>query len=184
LETRWKYKNMKKHARRGAIWFGDSSHVGLFAIGFAVIFAEKSLNAEGRTSLGVIRGAVVTQEARVCGVVADDEVGAVVKAGITVAAQAELVLVALRHSLLVSQFDTRSVAGATDNTGSNCRSSGGIPVDSRSGSGGGHRSWGVFEALAGTTLCVKVFHFLDARPLLTTPPTTNTAYSSRSGHSG
>jgi hypothetical protein len=133
------------------IWFGDSSHVRLFAFGFAVIFAEKSLNAEGRTSLGVIRGAVVAQEARVCGVVADDEVGTVVKAGITVAAQAELVLVTLHHSLLVSQFDTRSVAGAADNKGSNCRSS----------SGSSHRSSGVSDA--GSTLCVKVFHFLDAR---------------------
>ena len=85
--------------------------------------------------------------------VADDEVGTVVKAGITVAAEAEFVLVTLHHSLLVSQFDTRSVAGAADNKGSNCRSS----------SGSSHRSSGVSEALAGSTLCVKVFHFLDAR---------------------
>ena len=93
------------------IWFGNSSHVRLFAVGFAVIFAEKSSNAEGRTSLGVIRGAVVTQKARVCGVVPDDEVGTVVKAGITVTAQAEFVLITLRITLVLSKFDSWSMAG-------------------------------------------------------------------------
>ena len=47
---------------------------------------QESSNAEGGACLSVIRGAVVAQEARVCGVVPDDEVGAVVKAGITVTA--------------------------------------------------------------------------------------------------
>jgi hypothetical protein len=64
----------------------------------------------------------------------DDEVSAVIKAGIAVGAQAEFVLFALHHSILVSQFDTRSVAGAGHNTRSNCRSRSGIPVDRRSSS--------------------------------------------------
>jgi hypothetical protein len=51
------------------------------------------------------------------------------------------------------------MAGTGDNTGSNGRSRSGIPVVSRSG---GHGSSGVSDA--GFTLCVKVFHFLDARP--------------------
>ena len=93
-----------------------------------------------------------------CGVFPDDEVGAVIKACITVAAQAEFVLVTLHITLVLSQFDSWSVAGACHNTGSNCRGRSGIPVDSRSG--GGHRSSGVSDA--GSTLCVKVFHFLDA----------------------
>jgi hypothetical protein len=50
------------------------------------------------------------------------------------------------------------MAGTGDNTGSNCRSRSGIPVVSRKGR---HRSSGVSEA--GFTLCIKVFHFLDAR---------------------
>ena len=127
--------------------------------GVAVVnFGEKSSNAQGGARLGVIRGAVVAQEARVCGVFPDDEVGAVIKACITVAAQAEFVLVTLHITLVLSQFDSWSVAGACHNTGSNCRGRSGIPVDSRSG--GGHRSSGVSDA--GSTLCVKVFHFLDA----------------------
>ena len=104
-----------------------------------VNFGEKSSNAQGGTCLGVIRGAVVAQEARVCGVVSDDEVGAVVKAGVTVAAQAEFVLITLYITLFVSKFDSGSMAGTGDNTGSNCRSRSGIPVVSRSG---GHRSFG------------------------------------------
>ena len=94
-----------------------------------VNFGEKSSNAQGRTRLSVIRGAVVTQKARVCGVVPDDEVGAVVKAGITVTAQAEFVLMTLRITLVLSKFDSWSMAGACYNTGSNCRSRSGIPVD-------------------------------------------------------
>jgi hypothetical protein len=78
------------------------------------------------------------------------------------------------------------VAGACHNTGSNCRSRGGIPVDSRSG--GGHSSSGVSDA--GFTLCVKVFHFLDACP--SPHPTTHNdpqgqviqTGSSRRGHPG
>ena len=54
----------------------------------------------------------------------DDEVGAVIKACITIAAQTEFVLVTFRITLVLSQFDSRSVAGAGDNTGSNCSSSG------------------------------------------------------------
>ena len=112
----------------------------LVAVSIALIhFGEKSSNAQGGTCLGVICGAVVAQEARVCGVVSDDEVGAVVKAGITVAAQAEFVLITLYITLFVSKFDSWSVAGACYNTGSNCRSRSGIPVVSRSG---GHRSFG------------------------------------------
>ena len=109
--------------------------------------------------------------------VPDDEVGAVVKAGITVTAQTEFVLFALRITLVLSQFDSWSVAGACHN----CRSRGGIPVVSRKG---GHRSSGVSDALAGSTLCVKVFHFLDARPPHPTPhhhpPPTTTTYRDRS----
>ena len=124
---------------------------------------QESSNAEGGACLSVIRGAVVAQEARVCGVVPDDEVGAVVKAGITVTAQTEFVLFALRITLVLSQFASWSVAGACHNTGSNCRSRGGIPVVRK----GSHRSSGVSDA--GSTLCVKVFHFLDACTH-TTPP--------------
>ena len=119
---------------------------------------EKSSNSEGSTRLGVIRGAVVTQKARE-EVFPEDEVRAVVKTGITVAAQAEFVLIILHTTLFVSKFDSGSMAGTGDNTGSNCRSRSGIPVVSRSG---GHRSSGVSDA--GFTLCIKVFHFLDARP--------------------
>jgi hypothetical protein len=118
---------------------------------------EKSSNAEGGACLGVIRGAVVTQKARE-EVFPEDEVRAVVKTGITVAAQAEFVLIILHTPLFVSKFDSGSMAGTGDNTGSNCRSRSGIPVVSRSG---GHRSSGVSDA--GFTLCIKVFHFLDAR---------------------
>jgi hypothetical protein len=67
----------------------------------------------------------------------EDEVRAVVKTGITVAAQAEFVLIILHTTLFVSKFDSGSMAGTGDNTGSNCRSRSGIPVVSRSG---GHRS--------------------------------------------
>lgn len=102
----------------------------LVAVSFAVIhFGEKSLNSEGRARLGVIRGAVVTQKARE-EVFPEDEVRAVVKTGITVAAQAEFVLIILHTTLFVSKFDSWSVAGACYNTGSNCRSRSGIPVDS------------------------------------------------------
>jgi hypothetical protein len=90
---------------------------------------EKSSNSEGSTRLGVIRGAVVTQKARE-EVFPEDEVRAVVKTGITVAAQAEFVLFALRITLVLGKFDSWSVAGACYNTGSNCRSRSGIPVDS------------------------------------------------------
>jgi hypothetical protein len=90
---------------------------------------EKSSNAKGRARLGVIRGAVVTQKARE-EVFPEDEVRAVVKTGITVAAQAEFVLIILHTTLFVSKFDSWSVAGACYNTGSNCRSRSGIPVDS------------------------------------------------------
>lgn len=86
------------------IWVGHSSHV---TNAHVINFAEKSLNAEGGACLGVICGAVVAQEARVCGVVADDEVGTVVKSGITVAAEAKLVLVTLSVALLYRKFDTR-----------------------------------------------------------------------------
>jgi hypothetical protein len=96
-------------------------------------FGEKSSNAQGGTRLGIIRRAVLTQKARVCGVFSDDEVGAVVKASITVAAQAEFVLFTLRITLFVSKFDSGSMAGTGHNTGSNCRSRSGIPVVSRSG---------------------------------------------------
>lgn len=72
-----------------------------------------------------------------CGVFPDDEVSAVVKAGITVAAQAEFVLITLHITFVVGKLDSWSVAGACHNTGSNCRSCSGIPVDSRKGS---HRS--------------------------------------------
>ena len=174
--------NMKKIEDNGTSVFivlvtsQNGSMVPLFGLlfwgvnyGVAVVnFGEKSSNAQGGARLGVIRGAVVAQEARVCGVFPDDEVGAVVKACITVAAQAEFVLVTLHITLVLSQFDSWSVAGACHNTGSNCRGRSGIPVDSRSG--GGHRSSGVSDA--GSTLCVKVFHFLDActRPPPPPPP--------------
>jgi hypothetical protein len=138
---------------------------------------QESSNAEGGACLSVIRGAVVAQEARVCGVVPDDEVGAVVKAGITVTAQTEFVLFALRITLVLSQFDSWSVAGACHNTGSNCRSRGGIPVVTRKGS---HRSSGVSDA--GSTLCVKVFHFLDARPPHPTPPPTPPHHNTQHNH--
>ena len=46
----------------------------------------------------------------------DDEVGAVVKAGITVAAQAKFVLVTLRITFVVGKFDSWSMAGDTGNT--------------------------------------------------------------------
>ena len=177
--------NMKKIEDNGTSVFivlvtsQNGSMVPLFGLlfwgvnyGVAVVnFGEKSSNAQGGARLGVIRGAVVAQEARVCGVFPDDEVGAVVKACITVAAQAEFVLVTLHITLVLSQFDSWSVAGACHNTGSNCRGRSGIPVDSRSG--GGHRSSGVSDA--GSTFCVKVFHFLDAcspppPPAHPTPP--------------
>lgn len=102
----------------------------LVGVSFAVIhFGEKSSNAKGRARLGVIRRAVVTQKARE-EVFPEDEVRAVVKTGITVAAQAEFVLIILHTTLFVSKFDSWSVAGACYNTGSNCRSRSGIPVDS------------------------------------------------------
>ena len=87
------------------------------------------------------REAVAAHDAHVCGVFTDDEVGAVVNPGITFVAQAKFVLFALRITLFVSKFDSGSMAGTADNTGSNCRSRSGIPVVSRSG---GHRSSGVF----------------------------------------
>ncbi len=103
----------------------------LVGVSFAVIhFGEKSSNAKGRARLGVIRRAVVTQKARVRSILPDDEVRAVVKTGITVAAQAEFVLIILHTTLFVSKFDSWSVAGACYNTGSNCRGRSGIPVDS------------------------------------------------------
>ncbi len=102
----------------------------LVGVSFAVIhFGEKSSNAKGRARLGVIRRAVVTQKARE-EVFPEDEVRAVVKTGITVAAQAEFVLIILHTTLFVSKFDSWSVAGACYNTGSNCRGRSGIPVDS------------------------------------------------------
>jgi hypothetical protein len=104
------------------------------------IFGEKSSNAVWRCMVSThSREAVAAHDAHVCGVFTDDEVGAVVNPGITFVAQAKFVLFALRITLVLSQFDTRSVAGACHNTGSNCRSRGGIPVDSRKGS---HRSFG------------------------------------------
>jgi hypothetical protein len=147
------------------IHFGEKSstaqggrHLGVVNCG------EKSSNAEGGACLGVIRGAVVTQKARE-EVFPDDEVRAVVKTGITVAAQAEFVLIILHTTLFVSKFDSGSMAGTGDNTGSNCRSRSGIPVVSRKGR---HRSSGVSEA--GFTLCIKVFHFFGCAPPPPPPP--------------
>jgi len=84
----------------------------------------------------------------------EDEVRAVVKTGITVAAQAEFVLIILHTTLFVSKFDSGSMAGTGDNTGSNCRSRSGIPVVSRSG---GHRSSGVSDG------CSKATWMVDAQ---------------------
>ena len=152
---------------------GHMSMVTLFGLlfwgvnyGVAVVnFGEKSSNAQGRTRLGVIRRAVVTQKARVCGVVPDDEVSAVVKTGITVAAQAEFVLFALRITLVLGKFDSWSVAGACYNTGSNCRSRGGIPVVSRKGR---HRSSEVSDRQA-QYIMLKVFHFWMRAAAAATP---------------
>ena len=168
---------------------GHMSMVTLFGLlfwgvnyGVAVVnFGEKSSNAQGRTRLGVIRRAVVTQKARVCGVVPDDEVSAVVKTGITVAAQAEFVLFALRITLVLGKFDSWSVAGACYNTGSNCRSRGGIPVVSRSGR---HRSSEVSDRQA-QYIMLKVFHFwMRAAAATPTPPHRTAPHrgSSRQGH--
>jgi len=71
----------------------------------AINGCDESSNAEGSTRLSVIRGAVVTQKACVCGVVPNDEVGTVVKTGITVATEAELVLVTLRIAFFNGKFD-------------------------------------------------------------------------------
>ena len=102
-----------------------------FAVFFGVVnYGEKSTNAQGRARLGVIRRAVVTQKARVRSILPDDEVGAVIKACITIAAQTEFVLVTLHITLVLGKFDSWSVAGACYNTGSNCRGRSGIPVDS------------------------------------------------------
>jgi hypothetical protein len=112
------------------IHFGEKSSNAKGCARLGVVnCGEKSTNSEGSTRLGVIRGAVVTQKARE-EVFPEDEVRAVVKTGITVAAQAEFVLIILHTTLFVSKFDSGSVAGACYNTGSNCRGRSGIPVDS------------------------------------------------------
>jgi hypothetical protein len=121
---------------------------------------EKSTNAEGCARLGVVRGAVVAQKARE-EVFPEDEVGAVVKTGITVAAQAEFVLIILRNTLFVSKLDSGSMAGTGDNTGSNCRSRSGIPVVGRSG---GHRSSKVLMVARKLHRLCKAMRLNSARP--------------------
>ena len=150
----------------------------LVGVSFAFIHCgEKSSNAQGRTRISVVCRAVVTQKARVCGVVPDDEVSAVVKTGITVAAQAEFVMFALRITLVLGKLDSWSMAGACYNTWSNCRSRGGIPVVSRKGR---HRSSEVSDRQA-QYIMLKVFHFAPPPPL---PPHHTTPHrgSSRQGH--
>jgi hypothetical protein len=156
------------------IHFGEKSsnaqggtHLGVVNCG------EKSSNAEGGACFGVIRGAVVTQKARE-EVFPEDEVSAVVKTGITVAAQAEFVLVILRITLVLGKLDSWSMAGACYNTGSNCRSRGGIPVVSRKGRGR-HRSSEVSDRQV-QYIMLKVFHFAPPPPPPPPPshPTTNT----------
>ena len=151
----------------------------LVGVSFAFIHCgEKSSNAQGRTRISVVCRAVVTQKARVCGVVPDDEVSAVVKTGITVAAQAEFVMFALRITLVLGKLDSWSMAGACYNTWSNCRSRGGIPVVSRKGR---HRSSEVSDRQA-QYIMLKVFHFAPPPPLPPHPTHRHNRGSSRRGH--
>ncbi len=163
------------------IHFGEKSsnaqggtHLGVVNCG------EKSSNAEGSTRLGVVRVAVVTQKARE-EVFPEDEVRAVVKTGITVAAQAEFVLIILHTTLFVSKFDSWSVAGACYNTGSNCRSRSGIPVVSRKGRR--HRSSEVSDRQV-QYIMLKVFHFTTttATATATTPPHPTPPTNTTEGH--
>jgi hypothetical protein len=90
---------------------------------------QESSKAEGGAFIGVIRAAVVAQEAHgSVSFVSDDEVGAVVKAGITVAAQAELVLVTLLIAFFDGKFDARVVLHGRHIGGDGSGSSSSSPV--------------------------------------------------------